>query len=119
MTFRLPATLPSLTVAISSSPDSASNLSLDGPDPMTVPFSISGLSSPFALNLYSPSPVPGQPPRIFIWVGDPTVELPHLSLILPATASVSLVSHSPNFVRPSGTISGFDLNVSSQVASVQ
>src|SRR6202165_2149976 len=119
MAFRLPSTLPSFTLAISSSPAVSSNLTLDGPDPMTVPFSTSGVSSPFDLVLISPRPAGGHQIRNLIWVGDSNVELPVLSLGLPATASVSLASHSPNFSRPSGIISCFDLNTSSHAGFVQ
>src|ERR1700682_3544851 len=119
MTFRLPFHLPSFTFPYSSPPAVSSKWILDGPPPITVPLSRSGDSSPLYLVFISPRPAGGHAKRNLIWVGDSNVELPMWSLVLPATASVSLASHSPNFSRPSGIISCFDLNTSSHAGFVQ
>src|SRR2546429_2606069 len=102
MTFRLPLTLPSGTPASSSSPDPAPNSIFEGADPIRVPFFSFGVSSPLDGVLISPNPAGGHEIRNLIWVGEFGVLLPTLSLIIPASGSMSFDSHSPNLSRPSG-----------------
>src|SRR3979411_959619 len=119
MVFRLPMTLPSDIPASSISPEPGPNSIFEGADPIRVPFFVFGVSSPLDGVLISPSPLGGHEIRNLIWVGEFSVLLPVLSLIMPTFGSVSFASHSPNLSRPSGMISIFDLSATSQLSFVQ
>ena len=125
MVFRPPVTLPSLVVPISSSPDPAPKEIFEGADPTDVPFSTSGVSSPFALLFCSVLVVFGHKIWNFICVGEFSVTLPTLSLV--GDPLTSLPSHSRDLATPPSTatpspsevIDSFEFNVVSHSTFVQ
>src|SRR2546430_13485094 len=125
MVFRLPVTLPSGVVPISSSPDPAPKATFEGEDPTEVPFSTSGVSSPFALLFCSAPVVFGHKIWNLICVGELSVLFPTLSLVgdpftsLPSHSRALATPPSTTTPSPSAVIDSFEFNVVSHSTFVQ